>query len=197
MSAINSTKSLCQKTYKDESALVNHSKIHMRQLILDTETTGFSPKNGDRIVEIGIIELIDRKVTGNTFHVYLNPERPVGESQHIHGLSDERLSDEPLFMDIVDELEAFILGAEVIAHNAEFDMRFLDAELQSVGRSPLTDRIQVTDSLSLARKKFPQQKNTLDALAIRFNVKERDRTFHGALLDAEILADVYLQLTNV
>jgi len=197
MSSNNFAISMFQNTYEKSYELGKNLKVQTRQLILDTETTGFSPENGDRIVEVGIIELIDRKLTGNTFHVYLNPERSVGASQHIHGLSDDRLRGEPLFAEIADELEAFINGAEVIAHNAQFDMRFLDAELQSVGRSPLTERIQVTDSLILARKMFPQQKNTLDALAIRFNVKERDRTFHGALLDAEILADVYLQLTNV
>lgn len=167
-----------------------------RQLILDTETTGFDPKTGDRIVEIGVIELVNRKLTGNSLHVYLNPQRLVGESENIHGLSDAFLSDKPLFKDIVDELEAFLHGTEVIAHNASFDMKFLDAELQMVGRAPLTDHVTVTDTLAMAKRKHPGQKNNLDALAKRYEVKERDRTFHGALLDAEILADVYLALTG-
>ncbi|MDE2421808.1 MAG: DNA polymerase III subunit epsilon [Gammaproteobacteria bacterium] len=167
-----------------------------RQLILDTETTGFDPKTGDRIIEIGVIELINRKLTGNSLHVYLNPQRPVGDSQDIHGLSDEFLSDKPLFISIVDELEQFLHGAEIIAHNASFDMKFLEAELEMAGRSPLADKVTVTDTLAIAKRKHPGQKNNLDALAKRYNVKERDRTFHGALLDAEILADVYLQLTG-
>lgn len=167
-----------------------------RQLILDTETTGFDPKTGDRIIEIGVIELINRKLTGNSLHVYLNPQRPVGDSQNIHGLSDEFLSDKPLFISIVDELEQFLHGAEIIAHNASFDMKFLEAELEMAGRSPLADKVTVTDTLAIAKRKHPGQKNNLDALAKRYNVKERDRTFHGALLDAEILADVYLQLTG-
>lgn len=167
-----------------------------RQLILDTETTGFDPKTGDRIVEIGVVELVNRKLTGNSLHVYLNPQRLVGESENIHGLSDVFLSDKPLFKDIVDELEAFLHGTEVIAHNASFDMKFLDAELQMVGRAPLTDKVTVTDTLAMAKRKHPGQKNNLDALAKRYEVKERDRTFHGALLDAEILADVYLALTG-
>jgi ribonuclease HI/DNA polymerase-3 subunit epsilon len=167
-----------------------------RQLILDTETTGFDPKTGDRIIEIGVIELINRKLTGNSLHVYINPQRLVGDSQNIHGLSDEFLSDKPLFIDIVDELEKFLHGAEIIAHNASFDMKFLEAELRMVGRGPLADKVTVTDTLAIAKRKHPGQKNNLDALAKRYDVKERDRTFHGALLDAEILADVYLLLTG-
>jgi ribonuclease HI/DNA polymerase-3 subunit epsilon len=167
-----------------------------RQLILDTETTGFDPKTGDRIIEIGVIEMINRKLTGNSLHVYINPQRLVGDSQNIHGLSDEFLSDKPLFIHIVDELERFLHGAEIIAHNASFDMKFLEAELQMVGREPLANKVTVTDTLAIAKRKHPGQKNNLDALAKRYNVKERDRTFHGALLDAEILADVYLQLTG-
>ncbi len=167
-----------------------------RQLILDTETTGFDPKTGDRIVEIGVVELINRKLTGNSLHVYLNPQRLVGSSEEIHGLSDAFLSDKPLFADIADELEAFLDGAEVIAHNATFDMRFLEAEMEMAGRRPLSARITVTDTLAIAKRKHPGQKNSLDALAKRYEVKERDRTFHGALLDAEILADVYLLLTG-
>lgn len=167
-----------------------------RQLILDTETTGFDPKTGDRVVEIGVIELINRKLTGNSLHVYLNPQRLVGESENIHGLSDAFLSDKPLFKDIADELEAFLHGSEVIAHNASFDMKFLEAELQMIGRGPLAEKVTVTDTLAIAKRKHPGQKNNLDALAKRYEVKERDRTFHGALLDAEILADVYLQLTG-
>lgn len=167
-----------------------------RQLILDTETTGFDPKTGDRIVEIGVIELVNRKLTGNSLHVYLNPQRDVGESENIHGLSDAFLSDKPLFKDIVAELVAFLQGTEVIAHNASFDMKFLDAEMQMAGHAPLTDIVTVTDTLAMAKRKHPGQKNNLDALAKRYEVKERDRTFHGALLDAEILADVYLLLTG-
>ncbi len=167
-----------------------------RQLILDTETTGFDPKTGDRIVEIGVIELVNRKLTGNSLHVYLNPQRLVGESENIHGLSNAFLSDKPLFKDIVAELVAFLQGTEVIAHNASFDMKFLDAEMQMAGHAPLTEIVTVTDTLAMAKRKHPGQKNNLDALAKRYEVKERDRTFHGALLDAEILADVYLLLTG-
>ncbi len=167
-----------------------------RQLILDTETTGFDPKTGDRIVEIGVIELVNRKLTGNSLHVYLNPQRLVGESENIHGLSDAFLFDKPLFKDVVAELVAFLQGTEVIAHNASFDMKFLDAEMQMAGHAPLSDIVTVTDTLAMAKRKHPGQKNNLDALAKRYEVKERDRTFHGALLDAEILADVYLLLTG-
>ncbi len=167
-----------------------------RQLILDTETTGFDTKTVDRIVEIGVIELVNRKLTGKSLHVYLNPQRPVGESENIHGLSDAFLSDKPLFKEIVDELEAFLHGSEVIAHNASFDMKFLEAELHMIGRGPLSAKVTVTDTLAIAKRKHPGQKNNLDALAKRYDVKERDRTFHGALLDAEILADVYLLLTG-
>jgi ribonuclease HI/DNA polymerase-3 subunit epsilon len=195
---------LNESTVELQGIIRTHNTEHLdafttsgkRQLILDTETTGFDPKTGDRIIEIGVIEMINRKLTGNSLHVYINPQRLVGDSQNIHGLSDAFLSDKPLFIHIVDELEAFLHGAEIIAHNASFDMKFLEAELQMAGRSPLAHKVTVTDTLAIAKRKHPGQKNHLDALAKRYNVKERDRTFHGALLDAEILADVYLQLTG-
>jgi ribonuclease HI/DNA polymerase-3 subunit epsilon len=167
-----------------------------RQLILDTETTGFDPAQGDRVIEIGIIEMIERKLTGNSMHVYLNPERLVGSSEAIHGLSDAFLADKALFASIAQQLCDFVEGAEIIAHNASFDMNFLEAELRRCGLPPLADRVQVTDTLAIAKRKHAGQKNSLDALVKRYDIKPRDRKYHGALLDAEILADVYLAMTG-
>ncbi len=168
-----------------------------RQLIFDTETTGLEVHNGDRVIEIGLIEVIDRRATGLKAHLYLNPDRPVGESQAIHGISDADLADKPRFADVVEHLCEFMKGAELIAHNAAFDVRFLDAELQRCGLGPLsTMGCTVTDTLTMAKKRYPGQKNTLDALAKRCHIRPRDRTFHGALLDAEILMDVYLAMTG-
>ena len=167
-----------------------------RQLILDTETTGFYFSDGDRIIEVGVIEMINRKLTGSSFHVYINPQRPVGDSENIHGLSDTFLADKPLFAEIAHALDAYLDKAEIIAHNATFDMNFLEAEFARHRLPPLKGRVQVTDTLLLAKRKHPGQKNSLDALVKRYDIKQRDRTFHGALLDAEILADVYLAMTG-
>jgi ribonuclease HI/DNA polymerase-3 subunit epsilon len=167
-----------------------------RQLILDTETTGFSFKDGDRVIEVGVIEMINRKLTGSSFHVYLNPQRLVGDSENVHGLSDKFLADKPLFDSIAQELSDYLNDAEIIAHNANFDMSFLEGEFSRAGIPALKGRVIVTDTLALAKRKHPGQKNSLDALARRYEIKQRDRTFHGALLDAEILADVYLSMTG-
>jgi ribonuclease HI/DNA polymerase-3 subunit epsilon len=167
-----------------------------RQLILDTETTGFDPSKGDRVIEIGIIEMVERKLTGNSMHVYLNPERQVGDSEAIHGLSDAFLADKALFASIAQQLCDFVEGGEIIAHNANFDMNFLEAELRRCGIAPLAGRVQVTDTLAIAKRKHAGQKNSLDALVKRYDIKPRDRKYHGALLDAEILADVYLAMTG-
>lgn len=167
-----------------------------RQLILDTETTGFDPAQGDRIIEIGVLEMIGRKLTGNKLHVYLNPQRPVGDSVNVHGLTDEFLADKPLFASIAQQVSDFLQGAELIAHNASFDMNFLEAELKRCGLPPLAGRVSVTDTLAMAKRKYPGQKNSLDALVRRCDIKPRDRHYHGALLDAEILADVYLVMTG-
>lgn len=168
-----------------------------RQLIFDTETTGLEVHNGDRIIEIGLIEVIDRRPTGQQAHIYLNPQRPVGDSYAIHGLSDEFLADQPLFAVVAEQLSAFMAGAELVAHNASFDVRFLDAELQRCGL-PTLDQLgcQITDTLLMAKKRYPGQRTTLDGLAKRLEVRPRDRSFHGALLDAEILMDVYLAMTG-
>lgn len=167
-----------------------------RQLILDTETTGFSFKDGDRIIEVGVIEMINRKLTGSSFHVYINPEREVGDSVNVHGITDEFLQDKALFANIAAELDSYLNNAEIIAHNATFDMNFLEGEFLKAGLPSLKARVEVTDTLAIAKRKHPGQKNSLDALVKRYDIKERDRTFHGALLDAEILADVYLAMTG-
>ncbi|RYG06846.1 MAG: DNA polymerase III subunit epsilon [Chitinophagaceae bacterium] len=167
-----------------------------RQLILDTETTGFSFKDGDRIIEVGVIEMINRKLTGSSFHVYVNPQRLVGDSENVHGLSDDFLQDKLLFSQIAQELNDYLEGAEIIAHNATFDMNFLEGEFLKAGFPSLKNRVEVTDTLAIAKRKHPGQKNSLDALVRRYEIKQRDRTFHGALLDAEILADVYLAMTG-
>ncbi|WP_026470992.1 DNA polymerase III subunit epsilon [Alkanindiges illinoisensis] len=167
-----------------------------RQLILDTETTGFSFADGDRIIEVGVIEMINRKLTGSSFHVYINPQRPVGDSVTVHGINDAFLQDKLLFEQIAQELNDYLHGAEIIAHNATFDMNFLEGEFLKAGLPSLKSRVEVTDTLALAKRKHPGQKNSLDALVRRYEIKQRDRTFHGALLDAEILADVYLAMTG-
>ena len=174
-----------------------HLKLNgKRQLILDTETTGFSFKDGDRIIEVGVIEMINRKLTGSSFHVYVNPQRLVGDSENVHGLSDDFLQDKLLFSQIAQELNDYLEGAEIIAHNATFDMNFLEGEFLKAGFASLKSRVEVTDTLAIAKRKHPGQKNSLDALVRRYEIKQRDRTFHGALLDAEILADVYLAMTG-
>lgn len=171
----------------------------MRQIILDTETTGIDPLQGHRLIEIGCLELVNRKLTKRSFHHYLNPQREVEEEAfRVHGLSTEFLSDKPLFADIVDDFLAFVKGAELIIHNAPFDIGFINNELRLLqrGYAPLTDICSVLDTLVMARQKHPGQKNNLDALARRYGADQRDRTYHGALLDSEILADIYLAMTG-
>ncbi len=171
----------------------------MRQIILDTETTGIDPKQGHRIIEIGCVELIDRKLTGNHYHVYINPERVVEqEAINVHGITNEFLADKPLFRAIADEFLSFIRGAELIIHNAPFDIGFINHEFSLLRRgAPLVeDCCGVIDTLVLARKKHPGQKNNLDALCKRYFIDNSSRTLHGALLDSEILAEVFLAMTG-
>ncbi|NCF79485.1 MAG: DNA polymerase III subunit epsilon [Alphaproteobacteria bacterium] len=168
----------------------------MREIVLDTETTGLDPANGDRIVEIGCLELVNRLPTGQTYHVYINPERDVPrEAEAVHGLSAKFLSDKPLFAEIADEFAAFVKGAALIIHNASFDMKFLNAELAKLGRDDLRDN-QIIDTLAMARKKFPGAPASLDALCRRFGVDNSNRDLHGALIDSELLAGVYLELSG-
>jgi len=166
----------------------------MRELILDTETTGLDPASGDRIVEIGCVEVINSVLTGQTFHVYLNPERDMPEEAfRVHGLSRDFLAGKPKFADINPEFLAFVGDARLVIHNAEFDMKFINAELKRCGSPPLgMDR--VVDTLALARRKHPGASNSLDALCSRYKIDNTRRTKHGALLDAEILAEVYAAL---
>lgn len=171
----------------------------MRQIVLDTETTGLEVAKGHRIIEIGCIELSERRPTGRKFHRYLNPQRQIDEGAlAVHGIDNDFLADKPRFAEIAAEFLAFIEGAELIIHNAAFDVAFLDAELlladASVGR--IIEHAQVLDTLLLARKKYPGQKNSLDALCRRLNVDNRHRELHGALLDAQLLAEVYLGMTG-
>jgi len=170
----------------------------MRQIFLDTETTGLNPESGDRIVEIGCIEMVNRRLTGVTRHVYLNPERKGNEEAiKVHGLTDEFLADKPKFAEVADDLVGFLTGAEIIIHNAAFDVGFLNAELKRVGRQPFhTIAAQVTDTLLMAREMFPGKANSLDALCRRLEVDNTHRTLHGALLDAGLLAEVYIRLTR-
>ena len=170
----------------------------MRQIILDTETTGIGHEFGHRIIEIGCVELVERKLTGNHFLVYLNPLRDVDEGAfRVHGISTEFLQDKPFFGDIAEEFLQFIRGAEVIIHNAPFDVGFLKAELKHAKwPKPLDDYCSIFDTLVLARKKHPGQRNSLDALCKRYDIDNSNRQLHGALLDAEILALVYLAMTG-
>lgn len=170
----------------------------MRQVILDTETTGLEAQRGHRIIEIGCVELVQRRRTGREYHTYLNPDRAIDEgARAVTGIADEDLLDKPRFAEIAAEFLAFIEGAEVIAHNAAFDAGFIDAELVRAGvENPrLAAHAQVLDTLVLAREKFPGQRNSLDALCKRLGVDNSHRGLHGALLDASLLADVYLALT--
>ena len=170
----------------------------MRQIFLDTETTGLHPESGDRIVEIGCIEMVNRRLTGDNRHVYLNPERKSAEEAiKVHGLTDAFLADKPRFAEVADDLLDFLSGAEVIIHNAAFDVGFLNAELKRLNRSLFhTVAAQVTDSLLMAREMFPGKANSLDALCRRLEVDNTQRTVHGALLDAGLLAEVYIRLTR-
>ena len=170
----------------------------MRQIVLDTETTGLSAEAGDRIIEIGCVELVARKLTGNNKHWYLNPERDSHEDAlKVHGISNEFLRDKPKFAAVADELMEYVAGAEIIIHNAAFDIGFLNKELELMGRSPFTGRVaKVTDTLAMAKEMYPGKRNSLDALCDRLGVDNSGRTLHGALLDAELLADVYINLTR-
>ena len=170
----------------------------MRQIFLDTETTGLSAENGDRIIEIGCVELLGRKLTGNNLHFYLNPGRDSHEDAlKVHGISNEFLKDKPNFSAVADELLAYLRDAEVIIHNAPFDVSFLNHELKLIGLQPIKHCVaKVTDSLMMAKELFPGKRNSLDALCDRLEVDNSGRTLHGALLDAELLADVYINLTR-
>ena len=170
----------------------------MRQIILDTETTGLSAENGDRIIEIGCVELLHRKLTGHNKHFYLNPERDSHEDAlRVHGISNEFLRDKPKFVQVADELLEYLEGAEIIIHNAPFDVGFLNKELELLGRGPITQIVSnVIDSLQMAKELFPGKRNSLDALCDRLEVDNSGRTLHGALLDAELLADVYINMTR-
>ena len=166
----------------------------MREIVLDTETTGLDPATGDRIVEIGAVELLNHLPTGKTFHKYLNPERNMPEeAQAVHGLTEEFLKDKPVFSQIVDDFLTFIKDSKLVIHNASFDMKFINAELVLVGKTTLPIDIAI-DTLGIARKKYPGSPASLDALCRRFNIDNSARTLHGALLDSEILAEVYLEL---
>jgi len=170
----------------------------MRQVFLDTETTGLSPESGDRVIEIGCVELVNRRLTGRNLHFYLNPERRSHQDAiAVHGLSEEFLADKPLFAHIADELLEYVKDAEIIIHNAAFDVGFLDAELRRIGRPAFLEHgVRVTDTLSMARDTFPGKSNSLDALCKRFEVNNAARELHGALLDAGLLAEVYIRMTR-
>lgn len=171
----------------------------MRQIVLDTETTGLEPAQGHRIIEIGCVELVNRQLTGNTYHQYLQPDRDIDEGAiDVHGITNEFLHDKPRFGDVVEEFLGFVGDAELIIHNAPFDVGFINCELQ-LHQNPLTDiatRCRIIDTLLLAREMHPGQRNSLDALCKRYEIDNSQRELHGALLDAEILADVYLAMTG-
>ena len=166
----------------------------MREIVLDTETTGFEPSEGHRLVEIGAIELVNHMPTGRTYHQYINPQRPMpAEAFAVHGLGDDFLRPQPVFTQIADAFLDFVQGATLVIHNAAFDMKFLNAELQAAGKPLLTDA-KVIDTVAMARRKFPGSPASLDALCRRFGIDNSNRTLHGALLDSELLAEVYLEL---
>ena len=170
----------------------------MRQIFLDTETTGLSAATGDRVIEIGCVELVNRKLTGKNLHIYLNPERDSHEDAlKVHGISNEFLRDKPKFAEVADELLAYCAGAQIIIHNAPFDLSFLNKELELIGKPPFKNGVaSVTDTLVMAKEMYPGKRNSLDALCDRLEVDNSGRTLHGALLDAELLADVYINLTR-
>mgnify|MGYP001059604589 CR=1 FL=1 len=171
----------------------------MRQVVLDTETTGLEAQRGHRIIEIGGVELLNRRLTGRHFHQYLNPERDIDAgAMEVHGITSQFLADKPKFADVADEFLAFVSGAELVIHNAPFDLGFLDHELKRwrAGSQPLSNACSVLDTLALARQMHPGQRNSLDALCRRYEIDDSQRELHGALLDAEILADVYLAMTG-
>jgi len=169
-----------------------------RQIVLDTETTGLDPKTGHRIIEVGCVELRERRLTGNNLHLYLQPDREIDQQAiDVHGISNEFLVDKPRFEAVAAELKAYLSGAELLIHNAPFDVGFLESEFSIIGDEfALTSICSVTDTLAMARKLYPGQRNSLDALCKRLGVNNAHRTLHGALLDSEILADVYLTMTG-
>jgi len=170
----------------------------MRQIVLDTETTGLNPQLGDRIIEIGCVEILNRRLTGNRFHRYINPEREVEEGAlRVHGLTGEFLADKPKFSEVAAEFLEYVRGAELIIHNAAFDVEFLNVELDRIGAEAIEGQVAgVLDTLAQARELHPGRKNSLDALCERYQVDNAHRTLHGALLDAELLAEVYLAMTR-
>ena len=171
----------------------------MRQVVLDTETTGLEPELGHRIIEIGAVEIIGRRLTGRHFHQYINPERDIDEGAiEVHGLTREFLSDKPRFSHVAAPFLEFVQGAEVVIHNAPFDAAFIDHEFAMLAKPPgrLADHCEITDSLVVARRRHPGQKNSLDALCRRYGIDNSERDLHGALLDAELLADVFLAMTG-
>ncbi|RDH86133.1 MAG: DNA polymerase III subunit epsilon [endosymbiont of Galathealinum brachiosum] len=171
----------------------------MRQIVLDTETTGLEPSQGHRIIEIGCVEIINRKITENTYHQYIQPDRESDEGAfEVHGISTEFLADKPRFVDVAEDFIKFINGAELVIHNAPFDVGFLDHELAMLDPvwGKVSDHARITDSLVMARKKHPGQKNNLDILCKRYDVNNARRELHGALLDAELLAEVFLRMTG-
>ncbi|MEM7206862.1 MAG: DNA polymerase III subunit epsilon [Pseudomonadota bacterium] len=169
----------------------------MRQIVLDTETTGLDPAQGHRVIEIGAVELIDRRLTGNHFQQYLQPDREIDQGAiEVHGITNEFLADKPRFENIAQDFLQFIDGAELVIHNAPFDVGFLNSELTLTSHPAVESRCSVLDTLLMAREMYPGQRNSLDALCKRLDVDSSQRTLHGALLDAEILADVYLRMTG-
>lgn len=171
----------------------------MRQIVLDTETTGIDIASGNRMIEIGCVELINRKLTGNNYHQYINPQRKVEQGAfEVHGISDDFLLDKPLFSDVADEFMRYVDGAELVIHNAPFDVGFINHELALAGNRyrPVDTTSSILDTLAMAKSKHPGQRNSLDALCRRYGVDNSNRVLHGALLDAEILADVYLFMTG-
>jgi DNA polymerase-3 subunit epsilon len=170
----------------------------MRQIVLDTETTGLNPRSGDRIIEVGCVEIVNRRLTGNNFHTYINPERDSEEGAlAVHGLTTEFLSDKPKFAQIANELRDYVRGAEIIIHNAPFDLAFLDAEFDRLTLPRFIEHVDgVVDTLVRAKEMHPGKRNSLDALCERYGISNAHRTLHGALLDAELLAEVYLAMTR-
>ncbi len=170
----------------------------MRQIFLNTETTGLSAEGGDRVIELGCVELVNRKLTGNNLHFYFNPGRDSHEDAlKVHGISNEFLRDKPKFASVVQEILSYVEGAEIIIHNAAFDIGFLNKELELAGQKPFTTYVEgVVDTLVMAKQMYPGKRNSLDALCERLGVDNSGRTLHGALLDAELLADVYINLTR-
>jgi DNA polymerase-3 subunit epsilon len=170
----------------------------MRQIVLDTETTGLNCRMGDRIIEIGCVEILNRRLTGDRFHRYVNPERDIEEGAlQVHGITNDFLADKPRFGEVAEEFLDYIRGAELIIHNAAFDVEFLNHELDRIGVGPIEGQVAgILDTLSQARELHPGRKNSLDALCERYQVENAHRTLHGALLDAELLAEVYLAMTR-